>query len=163
MSANPPLQSLVVRRKFRASRSRVFQAWTTPAHLMRWWGPMGYTTPHVELDLRKGGHYRLDMRTPVGEAVSIVGTFVDIKPEERLVYTWALEGAGYEPEETLVTVEFLAQDQTTEVVLTHERLQSLAQAQHHGKGWKECLQGLETLLESTAPNAPNPPKTIQKR
>ncbi len=148
MSGQPPTQRLVVRRRFRAPQGRVFQAWTTPDQLKRWWGPMGFTTPDVEVDLRTGGRYRLGMRAPDGGAVAIVGTFVDVEPERRLVYTWSFEGGGLDPEQTLVTVEFLARDEGTEVVLTHERLPTPEVAEHHAVGWGECLQSLADLLEA---------------
>ena len=61
-----PLQTLKLARVFPAPRERVFRAWTEPAELMRWWGPVGFTTPSAEVDLRVGGKYRIAMRRPDG-------------------------------------------------------------------------------------------------
>ena len=57
-----------------------------------------------EVDARVGGDYRISYRTPDGEVVYVVGTYLDADPGERLVFTWTLEGT--DREETLVTVEF---------------------------------------------------------
>ena len=59
---DPPAQSasgdLVVTRIFDAPRELVWQAWTDPTHLMRWWGPEGFSAPTSNIDLRVGGNDR---------------------------------------------------------------------------------------------------------
>ena len=82
--------SLTIRRVLPASRTRVFEAWTDPAVLMRWWGPEGMTTPHCEMDVRPGGTWRTTMRGATGDHICR-GVYREIAPPERLVLTWAWE------------------------------------------------------------------------
>ena len=117
---------LTIRRIIKAPRQRVFDAWTQPEHLKHTGGersPRG-PTEIAEVDLRVGGRYRLGMQRPERAAGPYVcfGEFREINEPERLVYTWSWEPPGMEVGETLVTVEFLDQGASTEIVLTHERL-----------------------------------------
>ena len=141
-----PLQTLKLARVFPAPRERVFRAWTEPAELMRWWGPVGFTTPSAEVDLRVGGKYRIAMRRPDGGVHFVKGTYVDVKPPERLVMTWAWEGmAGFDDFDSLVTIEFVAKGAATEIVLTHEKLPAVAAASHE-RGWNGTFDHFATHL-----------------
>jgi uncharacterized protein YndB with AHSA1/START domain len=70
-----------------APRARIFQALTTPADLAAWWGPEGFSTTEMDLDLRVGGRYRFTMRPPEGEAFHLAGEFLEIDAPSRLVYS----------------------------------------------------------------------------
>ena len=137
-----PETTLHLRRTFAAPREKVFQAWTEPEELKRWWGPEGYGTPIAEVDLQVGGKYRLGMRKlPDGDLFYLVGTYREVRPPERLVYTWSWEGQpGFG--ETLVTVEFRDRRSSTEVVLTHAFFRTEKARQDHDKGWNGCLDRL---------------------
>jgi uncharacterized protein YndB with AHSA1/START domain len=63
-----------------APRERIFSALTEPAELARWWGPHGYTTPEIDLDLRAGGSYRVTMQPPGGDRFHLAGKFLEIEP-----------------------------------------------------------------------------------
>ena len=78
-------EELVITRVVDAPRELVFQAWTEPERLMRWWGPNGFTTPSFTVDLRVGGvlHYR--MRSPDGKDYWGIGVYREIVPSERIV------------------------------------------------------------------------------
>ena len=133
-------------RTFPAPREKVFRAWTDPAELVKWWGPEGYATPHAEVDLRVGGKYRLAMKKlPDGELFYLTGTYREVRPLERLVYTWRWEA---EPEmgETLVTVEFHARGPSTEVIVKHELFPTEKVRQDHQRGWTGCLDRLAKIL-----------------
>ena len=69
-------------------RERIFNLLTEPAELAKWWGPHGFTTPEVALDLSVGGRYRFTMQPPEGEAFHLSGEFIEIDPPTRLVYTF---------------------------------------------------------------------------
>jgi len=138
--------TLNLRRIFKAPRKRVFRAWTDPEELKKWWGPEGYATPSAEVDLRVGGKYRLGMRKlPDGEIFYLSGIYREVRPPERLVYTWRWE-AQPEHGETLVTVEFREVGDSTEVVLTHERFPTETARDDHNRGWSGCLDRLAKLL-----------------
>ena len=99
----------VIKRRLAAPRERVFQAWTEAAHLQRWFFPTvnGDVISHAEIDLRVGGHYRITMCTAGGEVAAMVGgTYHEVHPPTRLVFSWAWQAPESDPSETLVTVEF---------------------------------------------------------
>jgi uncharacterized protein YndB with AHSA1/START domain len=141
-----PETTLHLRRTFAAPREKVFRAWTDPEELKTWWGPEGYATPSAEVDLRVGGKYRLGMmKLPNGEIFYLSGIYREVRPPERLVYTWCWEA---EPElgETLVTVEFLKVGNSTEVLLTHEFFPTEKARDDHSRGWNGCLDRLTRAL-----------------
>jgi len=83
--------SLVVRRTIRAPVERVFEAWTRPEQILRWWGPRPVTCSEAEVDLRVGGSYRIGNLLPDGKVLFIFGQFEVVEPPQRLVYGWHLE------------------------------------------------------------------------
>jgi uncharacterized protein YndB with AHSA1/START domain len=131
--------ALVVRRIIGASAEQLFEAWTQPAQLRQWWGPAGVECTHAEVDLRVGGAYRIANRFPDGRIVWITGTFELIDAPHRLAYTWQIDPASSAER---VTVEFEPRGRKTEVIVTHERIQSEAAREEHARGWTGCLDGL---------------------
>ena len=156
--------TLRITRKLAAPRELVFKAWTEPEFLAKWWGVRpDYTTPIAEIDLRVGGKYRLGMLPPDKDQPMVIGgVYREVKPPEKLVYTWVWEpqtpetqirsGSGPEglvaPGETLVTVEFHDVDGQTEVVLTHQFFADQDMRDKHSHGWNGCLEQLATLVEA---------------
>ncbi|MBI3993766.1 MAG: SRPBCC family protein [Candidatus Lambdaproteobacteria bacterium] len=86
-----PLE-IVLTRNFAAPRALVFQAHTQPAHLVHWWGRTGSTLPVCEIDLRPGGAWRFVERQSDGREYGFRGTYREIVPPQRLVYTFEFEG-----------------------------------------------------------------------
>ena len=132
--------------RFAAPRERVFDAWTDPELLRRWWAAAGtWDTPEADVDLRPGGRYRLSMRNPdSGDVHTVGGEYTEVSRPDRLVYTWAWEmGVGVTGDESLVTVEFIDAGDGTEVVLTHTGLAGEQDRDNHEHGWRECLANLE--------------------
>lgn len=84
-------KEVVIQRHFNAPRSLVYRAWTDPAILTQWWGPHSFTLPVCEVDLRVDGLYRYVMRSPEGQDFPMVGRYVEIVPDEKLVTTDALD------------------------------------------------------------------------
>jgi uncharacterized protein YndB with AHSA1/START domain len=83
----PSAREVVLRRAFDAPRRLVFAALTTPALLVRWYGPPGWSLPVCEVDLRVGGGYRFVSRGPDGAEFEMRGRYREIAPPERLVHT----------------------------------------------------------------------------
>ncbi len=73
------------------------------------------------------------------------GVYREVRPPERLVYTWRWE-AQPELEETLVTVEFHDKGEATEVILTHAYFPTAKARDDHNRGWNGCLDRLAKLL-----------------
>ena len=144
---------LRLERGYAAAPERVFDAWTNPEVLRRWWaaGP-DWDTPVAEVDLREGGSFRLTMRDPEsGMTPTVGGEYTEIRRPERLVYTWAWEDMpGSQPEPSLVTVDFTEADGRTTVTLVHSGLSSDGSRERHEHGWNACLDNLATRVFGSA-------------
>lgn len=79
-------RELVTSRVINASRERVFQAFTDPAHLAQWWGPRGFTNTFHEFDLRPGGVWRFTMHGPDGVNYPNESVFIEVSAPERVVF-----------------------------------------------------------------------------
>ena len=80
-------REILMTRVFDAPRALVFKALTTPALLMRWFGPHEWSLVECEIDLRVGGAWRFLSRGPNGRTMGMRGTYREIAPPERLQYT----------------------------------------------------------------------------
>jgi uncharacterized protein YndB with AHSA1/START domain len=94
MNEAPTAQEIRITRVFDAPRALVWQAWTDPEHLARWWGPRGRTTPvdSITLELRPGGTFRVgSVSDEHGDDMVTTGTFREVVEPERLVLEEAAE------------------------------------------------------------------------
>jgi uncharacterized protein YndB with AHSA1/START domain len=89
-------------RVFEAPIARVFAALTDPSELAKWWGPVGFTTPGVRIDLRVGGSYRFTMQPPEGEAFHLSGEFLEVQAPSRLRFTFRWDEPVPDDRETVV-------------------------------------------------------------
>jgi uncharacterized protein YndB with AHSA1/START domain len=137
---------LRLERVIRGTPARAFEAWTTPEQLRVWSAPKGLTISEGELDLRVGGSWRVVMLEPDGTRHEAFGTYREVTPAERLVYTHAWLRDGRATPETLVTVEFLGSPEGTRVVLTQEGFGSPESRNGHVIGWSSALDGLEAMF-----------------
>ena len=140
--------SLRLTRLIQADPATVFDAWTQPEHLKKWSAPEGLNVDAVEVDLRVGGRYLIRMESPDGGHHNAVGEYREIDRPNRLSYSWKWQEPGNDHYDTLVTVEFLARDGATEVILTHELFPDADLAGKHNEGWTSCLNRLEGLYSA---------------
>lgn len=129
-----------------APPARVFDAWTSPDEIVQWWGGGGITCPEAEIDLRRGGGYRIANMAPDGATTWISGVFELIDPPHRLTYTWSVEPVDQDAVPSLVEVEFSPIDGGTRVTVSQSRIPSQEARQMFLAGWTGCLAGLEALL-----------------
>jgi uncharacterized protein YndB with AHSA1/START domain len=94
-----PKLDLVLERVIDVPRELVWAAWTKPEHVSKWFTPAPWTVVDCEIDLRPGGIFRTVMRSPEGEEFPNVGCYLEIVPNQRLVWTDALL-PGYRPSES---------------------------------------------------------------
>lgn len=82
-------RELVVTRTFDAPARIVFEAWTRPELMKRWWAPKSIGVPLLscEMDVRTGGSYRLEFGHEGSESMAFVGKYLDVQPPSRLVWT----------------------------------------------------------------------------
>ena len=140
--------SVSITRFFDAPREDVFDAFTNADAMREWYGPETFTCPRVESDARVGGKYVIEMRSPDGAPFIVSGTYREMRAPEKLVFTWAwLEGKAL-GNESLVTINFIAKNGGTEMVLLHTGLASVEDAAAHEGGWVSGLNDLRKLFEN---------------
>ncbi len=99
-------RTIVIARAFDAPARTVFEACTNPDLVARWWAPKSHgTIASCTADVRAGGTYRYAMRTKTGQEVAFSGTYREVTPHSRLVYTARFEGAPGEPSVVTATFE----------------------------------------------------------
>ena len=150
-SASP---DLVISRTFRAPRRLVWQAWTDPAHIVKWWGPYRFSTPRAEIDLRPGGAIRFEMQGPGGRIYPSVGTVREVVEPERLAVVTSLLQGGEAIAEVLQVVTFEEHADGTRVTLQANVLRRteagagpLAFMQ---EGWAQSLDRLASYATTIA-------------
>ncbi|WP_196259179.1 SRPBCC family protein [Pelagibacterium limicola] len=139
---------LTIRRKFSAPRGLVFRAWTDPDQLKLWCCPTGFTIPHSEADIRIGGDYRSCMRSPEGDEYWTGGTYLEIVPDEKVVFTHSwLDDAGQKTHDTTVTVTLTdAEGGGTSLTLHQSFFLSESARDGHEEGWNSTLDALSEYL-----------------
>ena len=145
-----PLE-LTITRTFSAPARVVFGIWAAREHMIEWWGPKDFETTHLELDFRVGGAYRACIyKEDFGESW-MRGHFVEIVPDERIVFTFQWEGkADAIGVETLITVTFSERDgKTTQAFHQAPFLDADTRDSHIG-GWSECIAKEQAYAEGMA-------------
>src|SRR5215216_287274 len=138
-----------MKRVLQAPAAAVFRACTEPQELAKWWGPWGFTTPAIELDLRVGGRYRFAMQPPEGDLFHLTGEFREVDSPARLAYTFVWEPPDPDDRETLVTLSFREVDGSTEVDLTQGVFATKARQALHEQGWRDSFERLQELLSAS--------------
>ena len=142
-------RELVVTRTFDAPPSAVFRAWSQPELFQRWWVPKsvpGVSLVSCEMDVRTGGKYRLEFGAGGSEAMAFHGQYLEVVPNERIVWT---NDEGEDGAVTTVTFEDLG---GKTLLIFHEVYPSkdaLEEAlQGSAAGLPEQLEQLGKLLSS---------------
>jgi len=136
--------ALVLSRLFDAPVARVFEAWSTPANLAKWWGPHGFTVPRCELDFRTGGAYRITMRAPDGSEQIVHGRYQEISVNRRIVFSAVIEDAFRT--EVNTTVTFTDDGGRTLVTVRQDTPALPEAAAGQMQGWSETLERISTSL-----------------
>jgi uncharacterized protein YndB with AHSA1/START domain len=136
-------QVLRLERLIAATPERLFELWTEPTELVKWWGPDGYDVPEHALDVRPGGRWRTTMRSPEGTRHTVSGVYRTIERPRRVVFTWAWDqDDGSRGHETEVTVTFEPAPSGTRLVLRQQLFQDASARDNHQKGWASTLDCL---------------------
>lgn len=144
--AHPTLR---LTRHIKASREAVFKAWTDPVALAAWFGPEGVKTRNVNIDPRPGGAFSLEMYEPDG-VYPLSGVYREVRPPERLVFSWIWGHGELAGLETTVTIELRERDGGTELTLLHEGLPTPTAVEKHEGGWIGCFNCLERYFADQA-------------
>ena len=134
-------RELVVTRTFNAPARIVFEAWTRPELVKRWWVPksMGMSLLSCEMDARVGGKYRLEFVLEDSKSMAFFGTYIEVTPHSRLVWTNEESDDG-----AVTTVTFDEQSGTTRLVM-HELYPSKEALDAAGTGAADAM--VETFAQ----------------
>ena len=128
---------LTVRRLIQAGAEELFDAWLDPASMAVWMRPNGILRTEASTDPRVGGAYEILMHQ-AERVLRHTGVYRRIERPRLLVFTWISPATNESA--SLVTVEFLARDTGTEVVVTHEQLPDMDAVPSHVDGWTQALE-----------------------
>ena len=139
-----PFLNLV--RTYPVAPEKVWRAWTDPQAVKKWWGPgPGEPVAVAELDVRVGGRFRIVFGGPQGTAHEVQGTYQEVIPNRKLVFTWTWPNSTPE-RESVVTIVFRAADGGTELDFRHEQLFDERVRDDHKRGWTGTLDKLDRFL-----------------
>jgi uncharacterized protein YndB with AHSA1/START domain len=141
-----PTSGVSIRRLLQARRELVFEAWTRPDLMTRWFFPDRGWSAVITSDLKVGGRYEVAMRDATGGLHTQFGEYREVVPVSRLVFTWNCP--ELEVVDSVVTVDLVDHGQRTELLLTHELPPDPKIRRGHQEGWEGCLGNLEKMLSN---------------
>lgn len=148
-----PKLDLVLERVVDVRPKLLFSAWTQPEYIKQWFAPAPWTTVDCEIDLRPGGTFRTVMRSPEGQDFPMMGCFLEVIQNEKLVWTDALT-VGYRPSvnpffTAIITLEPHGQGTKYKVLARHRDEASRKKHEDMGfhKGWSQCLDQLVVCVK----------------
>jgi uncharacterized protein YndB with AHSA1/START domain len=146
----PSDREIVITRVFDAPARHVFEAWTTPDHVRRWWGDDKSPLVVCDIDLRVGGDWRYVQRGADGSEHGWHGTYREIEPSHRLVSTEVYE--GFPDAEAINTLTLVEQDGKTTLSVTVRHKSRENRDGHLNSGMEPGMQivldRLDELLRS---------------
>lgn len=164
-SPQPGMRSVDLTRLFNAPLALVWRAWTTPEHIMRWWGPQYFTAPYAKVDFREGGATVVAMRSPDGTDMYSVWHYRKIVPLERIEYVQNMSdkdgniiaptALGLPPEfpmdvETVLTFKALG-DEKTEVHIVEYGFPEGQLLEYAVIGMEQCLDKMAAIFAESHP------------
>ena len=144
-------RELVLTRLIDTPREKLYRCWTEPALMKRWFAPKPYETPVVEVDVRPGGANLIVMRGPDGQDMPNRGIYLEVVPNERLVFTDAFTEAWQPSAKPFMTVILTFEPQGTKTLYTARvRHWTAEDREAHEKmgfhqGWGICTDQLGAL------------------
>jgi uncharacterized protein YndB with AHSA1/START domain len=145
-------RELVLTRTINAPPAKVFRAWTEPELLKQWFAPRPWTVSAAEADVRPGGSSLIVMRSPEGQEFPNPGVYLEVVPNERLVFTDAYTSAWEPSEKPFMTVILTFEDEGGKTKYTaRARHWSVADREAHEKmgfheGWGQCADQLAEVV-----------------
>lgn len=136
-------------KEFSVPTEQLYKAWITPEDLKQWWQPSENHLKTVELDVREGGSFRYEFETKEGQpAVVITGDYKEVKPNERLVYTWNWDVPNGDAKKSdhQLTIEFQSTGSGSKLSVTQENFQEQEAVNSHQQGWDKSLNDLHDYL-----------------
>lgn len=139
--------TLIIERVLNASPQEVYNAWTDPAILVKWWGPEGMTTPVCEMDVQPDGAWITTMRNSEGGEHTVSGSYKTLSPPDHLIFSWGwAQDDGTRGHETLVDVRMIAEGDKTRMVMTQQVFAEKEHRDNHNLGWSSSFNKLEAVF-----------------
>jgi uncharacterized protein YndB with AHSA1/START domain len=158
MSAQTPFtpssRDLVLTRLIDAPREAVYRCWTEPQLIKQWFAPKPFTTPFAETDVRPGGASLITMRSPESQDMPNAGVYLEVVPNEKLVFTDAYTRAWEPSENPFFTVVLTFEEEGGKTRYTaiarHWSEETRKQHEEMGfhQGWGLCTDQLEALAKT---------------
>lgn len=145
-------RELVLTRVIDAPREAIYRAWTEPELLKQWFAPLPYTTPTAEMDVRPGGASLIVMRSPDGQDMPLPGVYLEVVPNEKIVFTDAYTKPWEPSEHPFMTVTITLDDLGGKTRYTARVLHwTVADREKHEAmgfhtGWGQCADQLAALV-----------------
>lgn len=146
----PTDTQILITRDFNAPKHLVYQAWTTPELVKRWWSAQRGTVTVADVDLRVGGTWRWVMVTDDGFEVAFHGEYRELIPNERIVCTEVYEGFPEADAESLNTMTFTETNGRTTLTLLVQHAHQAHRDAHINSGMEAGMQDAMDLLEQVA-------------
>lgn len=139
------MNELRIERKFEAPAEVVFDAWTNPEVMRRWFhAGADWETAEAEVDLRVGGGVRVVMRSPQGRTSEMWGEYTVIDRPHRLAMKWTF---GDDPgNQQRLELEFTEFEGATIVTLINTGISTDVRRDSQDFGWQQCLAELERRI-----------------
>ena len=139
---------LRIERLIAAPPEQVYNYWTDPSLMVKWFGPEGYDIPESSFDVRVGGHWAATMRRPDGTRLRVSGIYRTLEPPRRVAFTWAwVNDQGERGHETTVTVTCETAPGGTRMTLLQREFQTVEQCAAHNTGWTSAFKKFERMPE----------------
>lgn len=133
-----------INRFIKASRDRVYAAWTDPEQLKEWFGPEHVQTRKLIADSRVGGKFQWELTGTDGDEMTVSGEYRELLPDRKVVFTWQWQDdEDWAMHHSVVTVELSDAEGGTDLCLTHEQLPNENSRTGHARGWNGALDKLE--------------------
>ena len=145
-------RELVLTRLIDAPRELVYRAWTDAELLTKWFAPLPYTTPRAVLDVRPGGSNLIVMAAPDGSEMPNSGVYLEVVPNERLVFTDAYTEAWQPSQKPFMTAILTFEDEDGKTRYTARvRHWTVEDKEAHEKmgfhqGWGICADQMTALV-----------------
>lgn len=138
-------------RQFEVSVEKLYSAWNDAEELKQWWKPLGNQLETVENDLSRGGKVRYVFSN---NSLIISGTYDEVKPNEKLIYSWNWEFPNDETKNASYKLEihFSGKESGSEIHVKQESLNADEKLHPNEHGWEHGLEDLANYLQSIAAN-----------
>lgn len=145
-------QKVEASKQFAVPVEKLYEAWNDPEQLKQWWRPLGNHLKDVTNELKSGGTVRYMFND---DALVISGTYDEVKPNEKLVYSWnwefpgnAVKNASYK-----LTILFSGQQSGSQVHVLQETIKSDEMLHPKEDGWEKGLEDLANFLDGNSTDA----------